>query len=157
MCRYAICAVLAGVILASCDNIQGPSAGVQTQTYRQAVAQYDAGNYAAALPGLRMAAYQGHADALVKLGKCLEQGLGVEKNEYEAAGCYSKAAGAGNAAAMNLLGNMYADGLGVSRDIRKALSLYETAAAKGDGAALNNLGTCYRRGEGVPQDEARAA
>ncbi|MDD6814446.1 MAG: tetratricopeptide repeat protein, partial [Akkermansia muciniphila] len=151
--HYTASAILIGGILASCDNVAGPKAGVQSPTYRQAVAQYDAGNYAAALPGLRMAAYQGNPDALVKLGNCLEQGLGTEKNEYEAANCYSRAAGAGNAGAMNLLGNMYADGVGVSRDIRRALSLYETAAAKGDGAALNNLGTCYRRGEGVPQDE----
>jgi len=83
-------------------------------------------------------------------------GLGVAKDEVEAAKWYRKAAEQGLAVAQNNLGYCYDNGLGVAKDEVEAAKWYRKAAEQGEAIAQFNLGSCYSDGQGVSQDYAEA-
>ena len=67
------------------------------------------------------------------------QGLGVSKDDAEAAKWIRKAADQGLAAGQFGLGSMYAHGRGVPRSETEAATWYRKAADQGDAPAMNNL------------------
>lgn len=83
-------------------------------------------------------------------------GLGVEKNEWEAFKFFRASAEDGNVAAQNNVGRLYADGRGVPKDEKEAIKWYQLAAEKGNAHAEANLGLAYAHGRGVPQDYKQA-
>jgi TPR repeat protein len=84
------------------------------------------------------------------------EGLGIERNEAEAAKLWRASANQGDIHAQYNLGLAYANGQGVIKNSIEAANLYRLAAEKGHGPAQANLGLMYVKGEGVPQDYVRA-
>jgi TPR repeat protein len=100
-------------------------------------------DYAEAARLYRLAAAQGHADALLNLGYMFANGQGVAQDHAEAVRLYSLAAAQGNALAHFKLGFMFEKGTGVAQDRAQAIRLYRLAAAQGQAdatAALKRLG-----------------
>jgi TPR repeat protein len=104
--------------------------------------------YTRALEPLRRAAEGGQSKAQCCLASCYLNGLGVSKNEVEAAKWYRKAAEQGVAEAQFWLGVYYSQWLGAAEGAR----WYRKAAEQGHAGAQNNLGFCYADGDGVPKD-----
>jgi|GEM_PF-821573 len=77
------------------------------------------------------------------IGRCYEEGLGVQKDYYEAVKWYKKAAKQGHTIAQYNLGNCYRNGKGVSQNYREAVYWYGLVAEQGDADAQTELGYCY--------------
>ena len=73
------------------------------QTFEEAVAAYERGDYATAIRGFRVHAEQGHVEAQVSLGAMYAIGLGVPQDDAETAKWYRKAAEQGHAKAQSRL------------------------------------------------------
>jgi TPR repeat protein/predicted Ser/Thr protein kinase len=102
------------------------------------------------------AAAQNHAKAMVLLGDCYEEGVGVRWDYAEAMRWYRKAADVGNSSAMTNIGRLYRNGWGVPQDYAEAMRWFRKAADAGNSSAMTNIGRLYRNGWGVPQDYAEA-
>jgi WD40 repeat protein/serine/threonine protein kinase len=108
------------------------------------------------LAGWQAAANQGSPEGQWLLGRCLELGAGIAKNEVEAVQWYRKAAERDLAIAQNNLGICYCHGQGVARDEMEAVQWLRKAADQGYAPAQYNLALCYARGKGVARDELQA-
>jgi TPR repeat protein/serine/threonine protein kinase len=102
------------------------------------------------------AAEEGNCRAMVLVGDCYEEGVGVPKDYGKAMRWYRKAADAGNADAMHNIGWLYHKGLGVSQDYTEAMKWYRKAADAGNAMAMNNIGVLYQNGWGVSRDYTEA-
>jgi TPR repeat protein len=114
----------------------------------------------------RKGAEQGDAKAQAQLGFSYRLGLGVKKDEVEAAKWYLKAAEQGHLLSQSILGQMYRDGEGIPKNSSEAAKWYRKAAENdavepGESAikarAQEQMGTLYEKGLGVLQDYAEAA
>ena len=143
------------VALALLAVLPGPPVAA-AQTFDEAVAAYERGDYATAMRGFRVHAEQGNAGAQVALGVMYDRGEGVPQNYIEAATWYRKAAEQGNADAQYNLGIMYSFGKGVPEDDAEAAKWFRKAAEQGAAAAQYNLGLKHLDGEGVPEDDVEA-
>src|SRR5215469_8561007 len=85
-------------------------------TLKQAKEYFTQQQYDRALPLLLTAAKADDWEAMRYLGLIYDGGLGVSKDDAQAAKWYRKAADAGDAAAMEALGAMFETGRGVSQD-----------------------------------------
>jgi TPR repeat protein len=83
-------------------------------------------------------------------------GLGLKKDDAEAAKWFRMAADRGGDRAQYNLGVMYDTGTGVPMDDETAVKWYRRSAEQGYASAQNDLGAMYDRGEGVRQDLAEA-
>ncbi|MBO4926669.1 MAG: sel1 repeat family protein [Clostridiales bacterium] len=104
----------------------------------------------------RESAEAGHPFACFSLGRCYENGMGVEKDLEKAYEWYRKAAAAGDVNAWLALGKFFDTGTYVERDPKEAAMWLERAAAKDHPIAMIGLGQKYVRGEGVERDHAKA-
>lgn len=125
--------------------------------FRQAVVDYEHGNYSAALPAFQQLALKGNADAQYYLGTLFDNGLAVNKDERQAAEWYLKAADQNHVVAQYNLGVSYARGQGILQNYQEAVHWYLQAAQQGYTAAQNNLGELYASGLGVEQDFVTSA
>ncbi len=105
----------------------------------------------------RAAAEAGDPAAQFALGKCYEEGRGVEQDWHTALRWYETAAGLGHAGAQHTLGNCYAYGMDVQPDYQKAFSWFQKAAEQGHPNAQYMLGVSYTHGLAGVQDNALAA
>ena len=105
----------------------------------------------------RVAAEQGHAEAMIQLGRMYQMGHGVPQDDVEAGVWHRRAAEQGDVLAQGSLGFMYSTGRGVPQDDAEAAAWYRRAAEQGDAPAQASLGLMYYEGGGVPQDYAEAA
>lgn len=96
----------------------------------------------------------GHLDRVVAY--MYANGLGVEKNEWEAFKLFRSSAEDGDVLAQTQVGHMYAKGRGVTKDEKEAIKWYQLAAEKADAGAESSLGFAYANGRGVPQDYKQA-
>ena len=119
--------------------------------YRQAVTDFNAGNFTAAAAGFQLAAEQGHAESQYILSTMYDAGQGLPQNNTEAAQWDRKAAEQGYAQA-NLSFRFYA-----ADDFAEAFAWCQRAAHSNLAWAQYNLGLIYRKGEGVPQSDTEAA
>lgn len=99
------------------------------------------------LDKLTAAAERGDTQALTNLGDVHRAGIGVPKDEAQAADWYRKAAELGDARAQSQLGYMYDTGAGVPKDEDSAVAWYCKAAAQGHSRALANLGIMRALGQ----------
>ena len=129
---------------------------VAAQTFDEAVAALERGDYAAAFRGFLGLAEQGDAHAQFNLGLMYSNGKGVPQEYGEAARWYRRAAEQGDAHAQFNLGVMYSNGKGVPQDYGEAARWYRRAAEQGVARAQFALGFMYYNGEGVPQDYGEA-
>jgi TPR repeat protein len=74
---------------------------------------------------------RGDARACASLGRLYEQGLGVPKDESQAATLFEEACTDGAAEGCVNLGWLYEDGRGVPKDERRAAALFERACRAG--------------------------
>ncbi len=123
---------------------------------KKLIVALERGDYAAAFKLSLPLAERGGAEAQYNLGFMYNHGLGVSRDEAEAATWYRKAAERGHAAAQSKLAIMYDDGEGIARDYAEAVKWYRKAAEHGDVYAQSLLGVTYEDGCGVAQDLNRA-
>ena len=100
---------------------------------------YEYKNYPMAFAFFVKAANAGHFEAMLKVGSCYKNGVGVEQSYEKAFEWYKKAADAGYAQGMNYVASCYRKGEGVRQDSNEARHWYEKAAALGNKLALNSL------------------
>jgi hypothetical protein len=103
------------------------------------------------------AADAGDAAAQFALGKCHEEGRGVDQDFRQALQWYEKAAALGHAGAQHTLGNCYAYGMEVPPDYDRALGWYRKAAEQGHANSQYLVGVSYTHGLAGVQDHAIAA
>ncbi len=106
---------------------------------------------------LLQAAQRGDVTAQFNLGLAYATGLGVPRDDAEAARWYRRAAEQGHAAAQDALGWAHTIGQGVPKDEAEAVRWYRRAAEQGHAKAQFDLGSAASQGFGVPKDDAEAA
>ena len=146
-----ICVLLA--VAGSLFFFLRPSAGEQ---FNRGIDCYEDGNYAEAVKWFRKAAKRGHAMAQNNLGKCYNNGQGIEQDYAEAVKWFRKAAEQDLADAETILGLRYYNGEGVRQDYAEAVKWFRKAAEQDLAEAETLLGLSYYKGEGVRQDYAEA-
>lgn len=150
--RVFILLLLAFVVSACATNIVAEKAS----RFDQAVAAYDAGDYAAAYRIWSELAAEDDLAAMRNAAQLLRQGKGVEKNPKEAFELYMEAAEKGLVTAMANVGDMYLAGEGVEKNPQAAAAWYARAATAGLSLAQMKLAEMYEQGNGVERDPARA-
>ena len=114
-------------------------------------------NYSEAVKCYQKAADMGHAEAMVSLAECYENGYGVVKNESIMVMYEKKAAALGNAKAQYLLGNTYYLGSGGEpQNYSEAIKWYKKSAEQGNSNAQNSLGSLYMLGLFVEENYLEA-
>ena len=156
------------------------------QTFDEAVAAYDRGDYATAVRGFLVHAEQGDATPNTNSVSCTTTAgayrrtmpkrcagtagcqAGASVCRYSRRGLERRGAGEpdcrderlgprqGHAGAQFNLGLMYANGAGVLKDDAEAVRWYRLAADQGLAGAQLNLGNRYANGAGVLKDDAEA-
>ena len=105
---------------------------VAADTWDDAIAAHDRGDYETLAQFFRPFAEQGYAQAQLGLGFMFANGKGVPQDDAEAAKWYRMAAEQGNAWSQSNLGAMYANGRGVPQDYVLAHMWFNLAAAQGN-------------------------
>jgi TPR repeat protein/serine/threonine protein kinase len=110
------------------------------------------------------AAKAGHPDAMYRLGRAYDYGMGVIVDPVEAVRWYSAAAERGHVLAAATLGLLECDGWGGPKNEQKGLERLKAISSEvirlaeaGDPEAEVQLGIMYARGRGVAHDESQAA
>ncbi|KAF0114305.1 MAG: hypothetical protein FD128_1012, partial [Hyphomonadaceae bacterium] len=103
------------------------------------------------------AAQNQNVEAMLLCGLAYEWGIGVAKNEADAAHWYRAAAAAGNPIAMLNLGTMHAEGRGFPKNAATATKWFLDAANAGNAQGMVFYGAMLANGEGAAKDEATAA
>jgi TPR repeat protein len=125
-----------------------------------AFAAYQRGLYVTALREAmkRIAADPKDGPAMTLIGQIYRDGVGVKRDDAEAARWYRLAADVGDRQATFALALMLLNGTGVAKDRAAAAALFEKAAAQGHAGALYNLGVMAIEGDGSSgPDFAKAA
>lgn len=111
--------------------------------FHQAMALYNAGRYAEAVPLLAKLDEAGDATSSYNLGVCYKDGLGgLERDEARKLACWTRAAEGGHVMAVFNVGICHEEGLGIPRNASSnaaARAWYERAAAMGLPAAADRL------------------
>ncbi len=110
----------------------------------------------ARLGAWRDAAKKGSALGQFLLGRALQRGLGVSKDEKAGIDFYRKAAEQGCVYASTRIGLCYLKGVGVEKDDRLAFINLRKAALQGDFDAQFCLGVLFITGTGVEVDSVSA-
>ena len=102
------------------------------------------------------AAEKGNADAQNTLGGMYAEGIGVAKNDVQAAQWYRKAAVQGHGLGQRNLGFMYRNGRGLAENDEQALHWYRKSAEQGNPLGQRGLAWMYTYGKGVEQSYEQA-
>jgi uncharacterized protein len=106
---------------------------------------------------LKSKAKNGDARSQCVLGFRYFNGIGIVKDNVEAAKWFRKSAEQGDVDAQGLLGLCYEQGKGVSTNIMEAIKWDRLAAEQGSAADQNSLGFIYSSGREIAQDYVEAA
>src|SRR5919112_2963975 len=134
----------------------GTSSFAAANTFDDALAVYERGDYVQAMKLFRQLAEKGHQWAQRRVGLMYAEGKGVPQDYQEAVKWYGLAAAQGNVPAQYSLGLAYEKGQGVPQDYHQAVKWYRLAAAQGNELAQIHLGVMYTKGRGVRPDFVRA-
>lgn len=165
--RFLLLSLLAGsaayqpvpVFAADGDRPGAPSATeVMPRRFGQreadeAFGAYQRGLYVTARELAEPRAELGDPAAQTLLGEIYSRGLGVSRNESEAAKWYGRAAEQGVVEAQFQYAMMLMDGRGVTRDAKQALALMEEAANAGNRLAQFNFAQMLLASAAVPDAE----
>ncbi|MBI0326985.1 tetratricopeptide repeat protein [Burkholderia plantarii] len=125
-------------------------------TTESAVADYNAGDYPAALAGFRREAARGDRLAQFNYAMMLLKGEGTAASVPDGVRWLTEAAGAGMTQAQYVLATMYDDGQFVARDATVAHGWYLKAAQQGNVQAELALANQFLDGRGTPRDNHEA-
>ncbi|MBI1890997.1 MAG: SEL1-like repeat protein [Burkholderiales bacterium] len=139
------------------NPIYGWDIGTCSYQLYKATEAYKRADYTTAIEGLKKLAEKDYAPAQFSLGSMYEEGIGLPKDEEQAAHWYRKAATAGEVKAEYNLAMMYSDGRGVKKDDQQAAHWYTKASYHGYDSAQYNLGVMYATGTGVPKNDKEAS
>lgn len=115
---------------------------------------YNIGRYKETVRMVQPLANEGNPRAQVILGKCYENGLGVEQDLAVAAQWFQLAAEQNYSEAQVLLAYCYEIGAGVPKDPQQVMNLLTRAAESGNAEAQFNLALNYSQGvNGAPKNE----
>lgn len=117
---------------------------------------FDLGRYKSALELAKAAAERNEPQAATLIGRIYQEGLGVGRDDVEAAQWYRRGAELGDTNAMFAFGVMLADGGAIKRDHQGAAQMFEKAASKGHVIANYDLALLFLTGEGKPENPRRA-
>lgn len=113
-------------------------------------------NYDQAIDLFKRGAQQGHPLAMYNLGLHYRDGIGVPRDDVQAAEWFARAAGAGLTSAMVQNGLALASGRGQPDNTpnqRRAIEWLQRAAEAGSQRAMYGLGRVYQRGRPVHDDQ----
>jgi TPR repeat protein len=148
------CALASAAYAQNAAPEQGQAAAdPETQT---AVADYNAGNFAAALKEFHEAADHGNRLAQFNYAMMLLNGEGTAANVDEGRKWLRKAADQNMSHAQYVYGRMYDDGDFVARDPAQAHEWFLKAAQQGHVQAELALANQFLDGRGTPRDNAKA-
>lgn len=116
----------------------------------------DVNTFSETVKWYRQAAEQNYPKGQHGLGVCYQRGIGVKKDNLEAAKWFRKAAEQNYLPAQNTLGDCYREGNGVEQNPVEAAKWYRQAAEQDFLVAQYNLALCYLKGEGVANDVVEA-
>lgn len=133
----------------------GPIMAEPTGTNAAYIA-FDQSQYLTALKIAQYHAERDDAAALTLMGRIYENGLGVPKNELNAAKLYRRAAQLGDTEGVFSFAVMLAAGRGIQKNADGAAKLFEQAARTGHAEANYNLGLLFISGIGKPENPRRA-
>ncbi len=150
--RFVISVAFALALNACATNVVAEKAS----RFDQAVAAYDAGDFAGAYRIWSSLAAEDDLAAMRNAAQLLRQGKGVEKDSKKAFKLYAEAAEKGLVTAMANVGDMYLTGEGVEKNPEAAAAWYARAASAGLSLAQVKLAEMYEQGLGVERDPARA-
>lgn len=158
MKRHFLTALCAAVVLAGATALAVPSvwaaSGAEDKILQEAWTAYNIGNYKKTLRLIEPLAGDGNARAQVMLGRCYENGLGVQQDLGVAAQWFQLAAEQNDSEAQVLLAYCYQVGAGVPKDPRQVMNLMTRAAESGNAEAQFNLALNYSQGlYGAPKNE----
>jgi TPR repeat protein len=119
---------------------------------KEAIAMYNAKQYAEAAPLLEKACNGGSGESCSDLGESYYYAHGVDEDFAKAIEFYTKACDGGYAIGCRHQGSSTEDGKGVKKDAKVAAMLYQRACDGGDAFGCNNLGLEVER-----KDPKRAA
>ncbi len=157
----AACAVPGSAPQDKSANAQTDSQREQSRTIlNQAVALYQNGDYAAALPLFRQAAAMGNLKAPRYIGLMYLNGTGLPKDPAQAFAQFQAAADKGDITSQYWLGWCYENGSGTAQNYAQALRWYAVSAQRGDhvsAPAMLALGRMHEQGKGVPASKTAAA
>lgn len=135
------------------DNaLQASSDLSAVDTYGSIYAAYLEAEYVGLEARLLPLARAGDEEAQRLLALLYYQGLGVERDVWEAFKWFKRFVEQGDAQAQLLLGTMLYFGEGVPENYVEAARWFRRAAGQGSPVAQAFLGGMYAEGEGVPQD-----
>ncbi|EKY03171.1 Sel1 repeat protein [Neisseria sp. oral taxon 020 str. F0370] len=126
----------------------------------QAVALYQNGDYAAALPLFRQSAAMGNLKAPRYIGLMYLNGSGLPQDPAQAFAQFQAAADKGDITSQYWLGWCYENGRGTAQNYAQALRWYAVSAQRGDhvsAPAMLALGRMHEQGKGVPADRKTAS
>ena len=132
------------------------AAAAHAEPLDDALAAYDAKDWAAAVKLLTPLAEQGSTIAQANLAFLAFEGRGTRADGVAAAKWYGLAADKGDAYAQYSLGVMYENGTGVRQDLQEAVKWWRLSAKQGYAEAQYNLGAMYYNGRGVAKNYVRA-
>jgi hypothetical protein len=115
-----------------------------------------AGDPAKAAPWIESAARYGVAEAQVRLGQMLLDGIGAPRDEAAALNWFTRAAGKGAPEAMNMVGRCYENGWGAASDLAAAAHWYRLSAEAGHDWGEYNYANMLFDGRGVACDRPQA-
>ncbi len=118
---------------------------------------FDQGRYLTALTLAKASAENGEPQGATLMGRIYQEGLGVPRDDVQAAQWYRKGVELGDLNAMFAFGVMLAEGGAIKKDIAGAAKMFEQAAMKGHVTANYNLGLLFLSGDGKPENPRRAS
>lgn len=98
----------------------------------------------------------GSPEAQYFYARCLEYGIGTQRDLATAIDFYHRSAAQGNAKAQHRLGECYRLGFGVEQSDNLSFQYFQRAAKQGHVGAMFKLGMCYFYGYGVTESKPDA-
>lgn len=133
------------------------TAAEQDRILSEAWTAYNIGNYKKTISLITNMAADGNPRAQIMLGRCYENGLGVQQDLAVAAQWFQLAAEQNDAEGQLLLAYCYEVGAGVPKDPQQVMNLMTRSAEAGNAEAQFNLALNYSQGlYGAPKNEQAA-
>lgn len=149
-----ICALACLAIILSDSAFAYEITPEENNLLNEAWTAYNIGNYKKTLQIVQPLASNGNPRAQTILGRCYENGLGVEQDAAVAAQWFQLAAEQNYAEAQVLLAYCYEIGSGVPKNPMEVMNLMTRAAEAGNAEAQFNLAINYSQGlYGAPKNE----